>query len=93
MIEKTLRLIITLLAGIGGLLTADRVFLMLPQGMLPDFARIGFFGVTVGPFFLTGGWAVGCAARIYSVPLVERFVWRYSVWMETKLMKMPLNDV
>ena len=48
MIEKALRIVITVLAGVGGLLTADRVLLMLPQGVLPDFARIGFFGVTVG---------------------------------------------
>ena len=47
-IEKTLRIIITVLAGVGGLLTADRVLMMVPQSALPDFARIGFFGVTVG---------------------------------------------
>ena len=39
MIEKALRIVITVLAGVGGLLTADRVLLMLPQGVLPDFAR------------------------------------------------------
>ena len=94
MIEKALRIVITVLAGVGGLLTADRVLLMLPQGVLPDFARIGFFGVTVGTivFYLVGGLLGALLGYILS-PWMSGFVWRYSVWMETKLMKMPLNDV
>ena len=94
MIEKALRIVITVLAGVGGLLTADRVLLMLPQGALPDFARIGFFGVTVGTivFYLVGGLLGALLGYILS-PWISGFVWRYSVWMETKLMKMPLNDV
>lgn len=94
MIEKALRIVITVLAGVGGLLTADRVLLMLPQGALPDFARIGFFGVTVGTivFYLVGGLLGALLGYILS-PWMSGFVWRYSVWMETKLMKMPLNDV
>lgn len=94
MIEKTLRIMITLLAGVAGLLAADRVFLMLPAELLPDFARIGFFGVTIGTLFiyLIGG-CVGALLGYVLSPWLSSFVWRYSIWMETRLMKMPLNDV
>ncbi len=71
MIEKTIAAYYYIIGGIGGLLTADRVFLMLPQGMLPDFARIGFFGVTVGPFSLLVGGLLG-ALLGYICHLVER---------------------
>jgi len=67
---------------------------MLPQEILPEFSRIGFFGFTVGTgfFFLIGGLLGALIGYILS-PWLGGFVWRYSVWMETKLMKMPLNDV
>jgi uncharacterized protein YacL len=94
MINKALRILITLLAGIGGLLTADRVLLSLPQGLLPEFALVGIFGVTIGTvfFYLVGGLTGSLIGYVFS-PWVTGFIWRYSVWMETKLLKMPLNDV
>lgn len=94
MIEKTLRILIVILAAIAGLLAAERVFLLLPPGILPDFAKVGIFGVTVGTvfFFLIGGLSGALLGYLFS-PWLLGFVWRYSVWMETKLLKMPLNDV
>ena len=94
MLEKSLRVLIAILAGVGGLLTADRVILLLPTGMLPDIAQVGVFGVTVGTvfFYLVGGLAGALIGYVLS-PWVTGFIWRYSAWMETKLMKMPLNDV
>ncbi len=94
MIEKTMRILMVVLAAIAGLLTADRVLLLLPQGILPEFAQIGVFGVTVGTviFFLIGGLA-GALIGYLLAPWVTGFISRYSVWMETKLLKMPLNDV
>jgi len=94
MINKALRILITLLAGIVGLLTADRVLLSLPQGLLPEFALVGIFGVTIGTvfFYLVGGLTGSLIGYVFS-PWVTGFIWRYSVWMETKLLKMPLNDV
>ena len=47
MINKTLRILIVVLAGLAGLLMADRVLLLLPPGILPEFAQVGIFGVTV----------------------------------------------
>ena len=94
MINKTLRILIVVLAGLAGLLMADRVLLLLPPGILPEFAQVGIFGVTVGTvfFFLLGGVAGALIGYILS-PWLTDFIWRYSVWMETKLVKMPLNDV
>ncbi len=94
MIDKALRILITILAGIGGLLTADRVFLLLPAGVLPEFAQVGIFGVTIGTvfFYLVGG-LTGLLIGYLVAPWVTGFIWRYSVWMETRLLKMPLNDV
>jgi uncharacterized protein YacL len=94
MIEKVLRILITVLSGIGGLLTADRVLFSLPQGLLPDFALIGIFGVTVGTvfFYMVGGLAGSLIGYVFS-PWLTRFVRRYSIWMEGKLLKMPLHDV
>jgi uncharacterized protein YacL len=94
MINKTLRILIVILAGIAGLLMADRVLLLLPPGILPEFAQVGIFGVTLGAvfFFLLGG-LVGALIGYILSPWMTDFIWRYSVWMETKLLKMPLNDV
>ena len=94
MIEKVLRILITVLAGIGGLLTADRILLSLPQGMLPEFALVGIFGVTVGTifFYLVGGLTGSLVGYLLS-PWLTGFVRRYSFWMEAKLLKMPLNEV
>ena len=94
MIEKTLRILICILAGIAGLLTADRIFMLLPSGLLPEMLQVGIFGVTVGTiiFFLFGG-LTGALLGYIIAPWVIGFIWRYSVWMEAKLLKMPLNDV
>ena len=82
MIEKTLRILICILAGIAGLLTADRIFMLLPSGLLPEMLQVGIFGVTVGTiiFFLFGGLAGGLLGYIIA-PWVIGFIWRYSVWM------------
>lgn len=94
MIEKTLRILICILAGIAGLLAADRIILLLPPGILPELLQVGIFGVTVGTviFFLIGG-LVGALVGYVIAPWLIGFIWRYSVWMEAKLLKMPLNDV
>lgn len=94
MIEKALRIMIAVLAGIGGLLTADRILPLLPPGVMPDFAQMGIFGVTLGTvfFFLVGG-LTGFLIGYLISPWITGFIWRYSVWMETRLLKMPLNDV
>ena len=94
MLEKVLKTLVIILAGIGGLLLADRVLLLLPQGLLPEFALIGFFGVTVATvfFYIVGGLA-GVLLGYAVSPWLAGIIWRYSAWMETKLIRMPLNDV
>ena len=94
MLEKVLKVLVVVLGVIGGLLLADRVLLLLPQGMLPEFALIGFFGVTVATvfFYIVGGLAGALLGYAVS-PWIAGLLWRYSAWMETKLIKMPLNDV
>ena len=94
MLEKVLKVLVMVLAGIGGLLLADRVLLLLPQGLLPEFALIGFFGVTIATvfFYIVGGLAGVLLGYVLS-PWLVGILWRSSTWMETKLIKMPLNDV
>ena len=94
MLEKVLRLLVTVLAGVGGLLIADRILLLLPQEVLPEIALVGIFGVTVGTvfFYLIGG-VSGALLGYALAPWLTSFLWHYSAWMETKLIKMPLNDV
>ena len=94
MLEKALKTLVTVLAGIGGLLLADRILLLLPQGLLPEFALIGFFGVTIATvfFYIVGGLA-GALLGYAMSPWLAGILWHYSAWMETKLIKMPLNDV
>ena len=94
MLEKVLRLLVTVLAGVGGLLVTDRILLLLPQGVLPEIALVGIFGVTVGTifFYIVGGLA-GALLGYALAPWLTSFLWHYSSWMETKLLKMPLNDV
>ena len=68
--------------------------MLLPSGILPEMLQVGIFGVTVGTiiFFLFGGLA-GALLGYMIAPWLIGFIWRYSVWMEAKLLKMPLNDV
>ena len=57
MLEKVLRPLVTVLAGVFGLLITDRILLMLPPGVLPEIAMVGIFGVTIGTifFYILGG--------------------------------------
>ena len=94
MLERVLKLLVTVLAGIGGLLITDRILLLLPQEMFPEIALVGIFGVTIGTifFYIVGG-SAGALLGYALSPWLTGFLWRYSSWMETKLIKMPLNDV
>ena len=47
MIDKTLRILITVLAAVGGLMITDRIIPLLAVVVSEEFLNIGVFGVTM----------------------------------------------
>lgn len=94
MLEKALRWLIVVLAAVGGLLTADRVILMLPAGLLPEFFHIGIIGTTASALlsYLLGLVIGGIIGYLLS-PWIIGVLARYSVWLEGKLTKMSISDI
>jgi uncharacterized protein YacL len=93
-IDKTLRLLITFLAAVGGLMITDRIIPLLATVVGEEFLRIGVFGITMTTIltFVFGG-LVGGIVGFVVAPLLLKYLWNFTYWLELRLNKMPGYDV
>ncbi|TWH47003.1 PIN/TRAM domain-containing protein [Sporomusa sp. KB1] len=94
MIDKTLRIIITILAAVGGLMITDRIMPLLATVISEEFLRVGVFGVTMTTIlsFVFGGFAGGIVGFLVA-PFLLKHLWNFTYWLELRLNKMPGYDV
>ncbi|MBP2637659.1 MAG: PilT protein domain protein [Firmicutes bacterium] len=94
MIDRTLRIIITILAAIGGLVITDRYMPFMATVISEEFLRIGVFGVTMTTIltFVVGG-LVGGIIGFLLAPFLLKYLWHFTYWLELRLNKMPGYDV
>ncbi|HWR38763.1 MAG TPA: PIN/TRAM domain-containing protein [Patescibacteria group bacterium] len=94
MIDKVLRLTITVVSAIVGLITTDRIIPLLAAIIGEDFLRVGVFGITMTTIltFIFGGLAGGIIGFIVA-PLLIRQLWQFTYWVELRLNKMPVIEV
>ncbi|BBB91324.1 MAG TPA: PIN/TRAM domain-containing protein [Methylomusa anaerophila] len=94
MLDQILRLFITVLAAVGGLMITDRIMPLLTAVISEEFLRIGVFGVTMTTIlsFIIGG-LVGGILGFLVAPLFIKHLWRFTYWVEVKLNKMPVYDI
>ncbi|HWR45320.1 PIN/TRAM domain-containing protein [Sporomusa sp.] len=94
MIDKTLRILITVLAAVGGLMITDRIIPLLAVVVSEEFLRIGVFGVTMTTIlsFVFGG-LVGGVVGFLIAPFFIKQLWKFTYWVELRLNKMPGYDV
>ncbi|WP_371365760.1 putative PIN and TRAM-domain containing protein YacL [Sporomusa rhizae] len=94
MIDKTLRVIITVLAAVGGLMITDKIIPLLATVVSEEFLRIGVFGVTMTTIlsFVFGGLVGGFVGFIIA-PFLLRYLWNFTYWLEVRLNRMPGYDV
>ena len=94
MIDKTLRILITVLAAVGGLMITDRIIPLLAVVVSEEFLNIGVFGVTMTTIlsFVFGGIAGGVIGFLVA-PFFVKQIWSFTYWVELRLNKMPGYDV
>jgi uncharacterized protein YacL len=94
MIDRALRIIITILAAVGGLVITDRIMPFLATVISEEFLRIGVFGVTMTTIltFVVGG-LVGGLVGFLLAPFLLKYLWHFTYWLELRLNKMPGYDV
>lgn len=94
MIDKSLRIIITILAAVGGLMITDRIMPLLATVISAEFLKIGVFGVTMTTIlsFVFGGVAGGIIGFLVA-PFLLKHLWHFTYWLELRLNRMPGYDV
>lgn len=94
MIDRTLRIIITVLAAVGGLMITDRIIPLLATVVSEEFLKIGVFGITMTTIlsFVFGG-LVGGIVGFLVAPFLLKHLWNFTYWLELRLNKMPGYDV
>lgn len=94
MVDRTLRIIIAILAAIGGLMITDNIMPFLATMISEEFLRIGVFGVTMTTIltFVFGGLAGGIIGFLLA-PILLKYLWQFTYWLELRLNKMPGYDV
>jgi uncharacterized protein YacL len=93
-IDKTLRIIITVLAAVGGLMITDRIIPLLAAVVSEEFLTIGVFGITMTTIlsFVFGGLAGGIVGFLLA-PFFIKHLLNFTYWVEVRLNKMPGYDV
>ncbi len=94
LLDRILRIIITILTAIGGLMITDQIIPLLTSVINMDFLRMGLFGIAMTTILsiLFGGVIGGILGFVLS-PFLIRHLWQFTYWVEAKLNKMPMNDV
>lgn len=94
MIDRTLRVIITILAAVGGLMITDRIIPFLAAVVSEEFLTFGVFGITMTTIlsFVFGGVAGGIIGFLMA-PFFIRHLLNFTYWVEVRLNKMPGYDV
>jgi uncharacterized protein YacL len=94
MLDKVLRITITLVMAVVGLVLMRFANPLLTYILSAEFIEMDFFGTTLANFVsvLLGG-AIGGAAGFILSPYLLRKLSRFSVWVEQQLSNMPIHDV
>ena len=98
MLDKILKFIITLLTTIAGLMTAKWISAssFFASVVSNEFLRVGFISssdtIAAILMLIVGGLAGGVIGFFLS-PFFIKHLWKFTYWVESRLNKMPLNDV
>ncbi len=92
--DKVLRITVTALAALAGLLLMNTLIPMLSSTFGAEFFRIGVFGVTMTTIlsFLFGTLVFGILGFFVS-PLLVRQIRRLTDWSATRLVRLPTHEV
>jgi uncharacterized protein YacL len=91
---KVLRLLITVLAAVGGLMITDRIIPLLAAVVDMDFLHIGVFGIAMTTIlsFIFGGVAGGIIGFL-TAPIFIKYLLQFTNFMEIGINKLPGYDV
>lgn len=94
MLDKVLKLIITLLMAVVGLVLMRFANPLLTYLISAEFIRMDVFGITLANLVsvLLGGAIGGGVGFIVSPYLIKRLS-KFSIWVESQLNNMPIHDV
>lgn len=94
MLDKALRVTITVLSAVGGLMVTDRIILYVPIVVSPELVSSGIFGITLATLvsYILGLFLGGAIGYLVAPFLVKR-MWKFTYWIEARLNKMPVYDV
>lgn len=94
MLDKILRIMITVLTAIAGLMLTEWISRFLPPIASAEFLRMGIFGSTVATIlsFVLGA-IIGGAIGFLIAPFLIKYLWQFTYWVEARLNKMPIYDV
>lgn len=94
MINKVLRLAITALAAVGGLMLTDNIMPVVVALVSPTFLNVGVFGMTMTTILsFTIGAIIGGGLGYVLAPFIIKNMWQFTYWLETRLNKMPVYDI
>ncbi|MDF2565092.1 MAG: hypothetical protein K0Q53_1487 [Massilibacillus sp.] len=94
MLDKVLRLVITILMAILGLVLMKFANPLLTLLISAEFLKMGIFGITMTNLLsvLLGG-VIGGGIGFFISPYLVNKLLKLSVWVEVQLSKMPIHDV
>ncbi len=94
MLDRVLRIVITLVMAVVGLVLMRLTSPLLAYLISAEFIKMDFFGVTLANLvsILLGG-AIGGAAGFMLSPYLIKKLYKFSVWVESQLNNMPIHDV
>lgn len=94
MLDKVLRLVITILMAILGLALMKFANPLLTLLISAEFLKMGIFGITMTNLLsvLLGG-VIGGGIGFFISPYLVNKLLKLSVWVEVQLSKMPIHDV
>ena len=94
MLDKILRITITAIFALTGLLLMNTLIPLLSSLIGAEFFRIGVFGVTMTTIlsFLFGTLVFGILGFLFS-PFLVRQIRRLTEWSSTRLVRLPTNEI
>ena len=94
MLDKILRLLFTVLFGTAGLMLANKLLPYLSGSLNIAILKTGFFGITLTTiisFFI--GALLGGLIGYLIAPIIIKYLWKSTYFVEIGLKKTPLSDV
>lgn len=94
MLDKILRLLFTILFGTAGLMLTNKLMPYLSGALNIAILKTGFFGITLATiisFFI--GALLGGLIGYLIAPIIIKYLWKATYFVEIGLKKTPLSDV